>query len=585
MYYNKLSLLLIIASAMFVFASCDGFLDHTPRGAMSEEDMQDPERVEGLIISAYAALGNDHFMAPYGYNWAYGSMRADDSYKGGGGTGDQEGYHFIETFAATDTPDIGHIDGMWFHMYQGVSRANSALRAIQGIEPEDQPDREVMIAEMKFLRGHFHFLLKTHFKHIPFVDETMDREDIENESNRAMSDQELWDRIAEDFQYGVDHLPPTQSDAGRPTEWAAMAYLAKTRMYQAYEQNDQHQVVNIQNDLLEEVVDLTSEVIGGSGHALFNDIGQNFLESYDNGVESIFAVQRSYNDGTEQGRVGTDVGLNYPVYEDFGCCWFNIPSQSLANAFQTDDESGAPLFDDYNSFSFSNADDFEGEDITVDPRLNHTVSMTGFPFKYDPELIYDESTWARTPVTYGPFSSMRELLHPDDPAMQETDFYYASGKNTDVIRLADVILWRAEALIELGRHHEALDDINEVRERAANSTQRLVNVDGEPLTDYFVEPYVDGQNINWNQNNAREALQWERRLEFAMEGKRFFDLVRWGIAEEEMNNYFNVESGRRGYLGGASFSSGRDEYLPIPRNQIEWSDGLYEQNPGYPGAN
>lgn len=574
---------ILLLSVLFAFSACEGFLDHTPRGAMSEEDMDDPARLEGLIIAAYAALGNDHWSVPYGTNWVFGSMRADDSYKGGGGIGDQQGFHFLETFSATDAPNIGNVDGMWFHSYQAISRANSALRGINKLD-EDEPRRDEMAAEMKFIRGHFHFILKTHFKHIPFIDETMNRQDIENESNRALSDQELWTRIAEDFRFAVEHLPVNQQDVGRPDVWAAKSYLAKVLLYQAYRQDDSHQLVEIQTDLLNEVVDLTDEVIMSSGYGLFDDIGKNFLQQYDNGPESIFAVQRSYDDGTEQGRVGADVGLNYPVFEAFGCCWFNIPSQSLTNAFQTN-EDGLPLFNDYNSFSFSDASHFEGEDITVDPRLNHTVSITGFPFKYDEELIYNESTWARTQSIYGPFTSMRELMHPDDPTLQEVGFYYASAKNTDIIRFADVLLWRAEALMELGRLQEALDDINEVRQRASNSTQRLNYEDGEYFTEYQVDTYQPGININLSLDEVRRALRWERRLEFAMEGKRFFDLVRWGIAEEVMNQYFSVESDRRDYLQNSVFTAGRDEYLPISQSQILWSDGLYQQNPGYPGGN
>ena len=572
----------IILFLVFSFwvVSCDGFLDHTPSGAMSEEDMNDPERIDGLVIAAYAAVGNSHFETPIASTWLTGSVRSDDSYKGGGGTGDLEGYHQMETYQS-NIDEVGHFDGMWYSYYQGISRTNSALSAILNLDEVEVPERDEIAAEMKFLRGHFHFNLKRHFKHIPFIDEEMDREDIENEYNRAKSDQELWSRIAEDFRFAKENLPPTQSDAGRPDMWAAASYLAKTKLYQAYEQDDRHQVVDIQQDLLEEVVDLTTEVINSGEYELYDDIAQNFLREYDNGEESIFAIQQSYDDGTDHGRVGMDFGLNYPMNPEYGCCWFNIPSQNMVNAFQTNEE-GAPLFDEFNNYEFRTASDFE--DTQVDPRLNHTVSITGFPFKYDEELVYDESGWSRTPATYGPFSSMRELMHPEDGSLQEVGPFYASAKNIDIIRYSEVLLWRAEALIELGRYAEALDDINAIRERAANSTERLVYEDGEYYTEYNVEPYQDGVNITWNQDNAREALRWERRLEFAMEGKRFFDLVRWGIASDVINEYLDTEATRWEFLGGAEFTEGRDEYYPIPRDQIEWSDGLYSQNPGYPGG-
>ena len=78
-----------------------------------------------------------------------------------------------------------------------------------------------------------------------------------------------------------------------------------------------------------------------------------------------------------------------------------------------------------------------------------------------------------------------------------------------------------------------------------------------------------------------EALRWERRLEFAMESWRFFDLVRWGIAEEKLNDYFEVEQERHTYLREARFEANKNEYLPIPQQEIVLSEGLYEQNPGY----
>lgn len=574
-----LSLIIVLILSSLWFTACDGFLEHTPKGAMSEEDMEDPARVGGLIVAAYASIGNDHWTAPFGSNWVFGGVRADDSYKGGGGTGDMQEYHLIERFEA-NIHTVGPLDGTWFNMYQGISRTNSALRAILALDPAESPERDRMAAEMRFIRGHFHFNLKRHFKFIPFVDETMSREDIENESNRGLSDQELWTRIAEDFRFAADNLPPVQNDAGRPDSWAAEAYLAKTLLYQAYEQNEQHQVVNIQNDLLEEVVSLTTGIINNSTYGLYDDIAMNFLTQHDNGAESIFAIQRSHDDGTTSGRVGMDVGLNYPMNPEFGCCWFNIPSQNLVNAFQT--ENGIPIFNGYNEFSFISASDFEG--FEVDPRLNHTVSIDGFPFKYDENLVFDMMSWTRERAVYGPFSSMRELMHPNDPTLEQVGPFWASAKNTEIIRFADVVLWRAEALIELGRHNEALADVNTIRERAANSTQRLVYSDGEFYTSYNVDIYRDGDNITWTQDNAREALRWERRLEFAMEGERFFDLVRWGIAGEVLNDYLEAEIPRREFLTGARFVEGRDEYYPIPQSQIEWSGGLYIQNRGYPGG-
>jgi hypothetical protein len=96
----------------------------------------------------------------------------------------------------------------------------------------------------------------------------------------------------------------------------------------------------------------------------------------------------------------------------------------------------------------------------------------------------------------------------------------------------------------------------------------------------MVDEY-DGVNLAWTQENARQALRWERRLEFACEGPRFFDLVRWGIAEETLNAYLTKEKTRRDFLNDAVFKAGRDEYYPIPQREIDFTKGLYTQNVGY----
>ena len=97
-----------------------------------------------------------------------------------------------------------------------------------------------------------------------------------------------------------------------------------------------------------------------------------------------------------------------------------------------------------------------------------------------------------------------------------------------------------------------------------------------------VATYVPGTNCAWSQEFAREALRWERRLEFAMEGSRFFDLVRWGIADEVINDYYSSEVSRRSTLySGARFTKNKNEYIPIPQNQIGYVKGFYKQNYGW----
>jgi hypothetical protein len=563
--------------AVGALVACDSTLDETPTGNLSGDQLATPDRVESLVTSTYAALGNGHWTAStYTDPWPWGSVRSDNAYKGGGSVADQGEYNNYEQFSSV-RPDLGKADQFWFESYKGISRANLALEKMAELSEEEFPEKTTRQAEVRFIRGHFYFMLKVMFKHVPFIEENEERE-LKNVSNREFTSQELWDQIAADFQFAANNLPPSQPEAGRVDQWAAKAYLAKTRLYQAYRQDDNNQVVEIQDDKLQEVVDLVEELEGE--FSLFEDFRRNFLWEFENtdGGEVIFAVQRSRNDGTVQGRVNMERALNYTMNPEFGCCWFHVPSQNLVNAFQTED--GLPKFDTFNQTSLTEPEDFQQN--TMDPRLDHTVSIDTHPFKYDNDHIYDPDVWARAPATYGEFSAMKGLQPVGSPAVEQVGPFYASSKNTIIIRYADALLWKAEALIELGREDEALPIINQVRTRAANSAVK--DADGNDVSNYDVSTYQDGQNIDWTQETAREALRFERRLELAMEGWRFFDLVRWGIAAETLNDYFDAEAQRRDYLEDAGFQEGRDEYLPIPQQQIDFSDGSYTQNPGWPGS-
>ena len=176
---------------------------------------------------------------------------------------------------------------------------------------------------------------------------------------------------------------------------------------------------------------------------------------------------------------------------------------------------------------------------------------------------------------------MKGVVSYKDPTLRKVGAFFVSALNVDIIRYDDVLLIKAEALIELGRHAEALPLINQIRERAKASTSRLIYTNGNPVSNYKIEPYLDGVNCSWTQDYARKALRFERRLELAMEGSRFFDLVRWGIAAETINDYFTKEKTRYAFLSAAIFKKNRDEYVPIPQAQINLVEGIYTQNYGW----
>jgi hypothetical protein len=468
----------------------------------------------------------------------------------------------------------------WENFYKSISRANSALRSLNELTDADFAERNIRIAETRFLRAHSHFMLKVLFKNIPFIDETLSNEEILQTSNVQYSNDELWNKIAEDFEFALANLPESQAQVARVNKYAAAAYLAKLRLYQAYEQNDQHQVTNINKSRLQEVADLTQMVINSGMYSLQPDFGENYLDGYDNGSESIFAIQFSISDGTSVGRLSFVTGLNYPHgATQFGCCGFHAPSQNLVNAFATS-ANGLPKFDTFNDVALSAAD-ITPTGVSVDPRIDHSVGIDGHPYKYRNESNYIFSnSWVRDPGVYGYFQSMKEQQAADCSCYKKEGPFIGTSKNIDIIRYADVLLMQAEAFIELGQEANARPLINEVRERAAQSTGRTKLADGTAPSNYLVNGY-DGSNLAWTQENARKALQWERRLEFALESPRFFDLVRWGIAETTLNAYLAKEKVRRDFLKDAKFTAGRDEYYPIPQREIDFTKGLYIQNTGY----
>ncbi|MDR2919529.1 MAG: RagB/SusD family nutrient uptake outer membrane protein [Tannerella sp.] len=568
--------LLLTAAATFTFNACDSFLDETARGVGDSDQLNGPAEVEKMVIAAYSSLGNYQFGDGLHAPWPYGDLRAGDSYKGGAGTGDMGDFHLMETFVYL-LDDNSYLDKRWYSGYISIARCNDALKRINDLTEEEYPKKKSRQAELRFLRAHYNFDMKILFKKIPYIDENVAEDDYITISNDVYNDQQLWDLIIEEFRFAVENLPPKQDELGRINANMAKAYLAKALLYSAYEQDEKHNVVNINNSRLEEVVKLAREL--SSVYSLSSDFADNFLCETENGPESIFAIQHSANDGTLKGRLDWGAMLNYPMNSEYGCCGFHQPSQNMVNAFRTDDK-GLPLFDTFNEKNLSNADDVLQNN--VDPRLNHTVAIPGAPYKYVPDFIFDRS-WLRDPDVYGEFMSLKEVVRPDCPCFGFVLPFMSSSKNRDVIRYDDVMLWEAEALIELGRHNEALPIINKIRQRAAASTARLVDVQGDATGKFVIDVYKPGENCSaWTQDFARQALRWERRLEFSQEGFRFFDLVRWGIAEEEINKYFKEEQPRRTYItNDVRFRKNKDEYFPVPKNQINFSKKLYKQNYGW----
>src|SRR5690606_3514861 len=297
-----------------------------------------------------------------------GNLRAGDAHKGGNGPGDIFAYHALSVYTAvipdmeSYPPDFVDLNNKkWVRNYTGISRANTALNAIANVTEVDYPKKAIREAELKFIRAIFYFDLKIHHKRIPYIDETLTSEEIKATSNMDLTDQQLWDKIAEDFRFAADNLPVTQPEIGRANQLSAKAYLAKTLLYQAYEQDDFNNVVAINADKLTEAVSLVEEIEQENKYNLLDDFGYNFMHEFENSVESVFAIQRSMNDGSPDGRGSWSSALNAPLQGGFGCCGFHVPTENFVNAFKTNAQ-GLPLLSNYNDTNYVVAND------AVDPR-------------------------------------------------------------------------------------------------------------------------------------------------------------------------------------------------------------------------
>ncbi len=572
---NKLILLGLLITTMI---GCQDVLDVTPKGIITEDQLTEPEHVDKLVTAAYARYGR--IGAFETFNPWIASLRSDDAYKGGGGLDDQSAWYQMEVFSLVN-PNIGNNDGAWYQGYIVNSRINTAINAIKRMDEEAYPLKTSRLAEMRFLRGWMHMKMKERWKWIPYIDENATSDSIyqiSNHPNGMENDLPIWQKIYDDFKFAADNLPTAQQEAGRANKFAAKAFLAKTLLWMAYPQDNQHAVLSIDRTKLTEALEHCNFILEQGNYSLASDFAHNFLLEWDNSSpESIWELQFTIDDGTPRGQLNEGNGLTAPWWTPhYSCCDFHKASVNMVNAFKVD-EDGLPMF------SFFNEEEIQDKNAyfagnSFDPRLGHTIGIPGFPWKYQ-ELPYD-SAGTRVPSDYGYFHSMKEQVKTDSPGLFDA-FWMFNSKNQTEVRLAEVMLWKAEILIQLDREDEALPIINQIRERASNSVEILKKADGTYPTDYKIEPYVDGENINWTKENAWEAFKWEKRLEFAMEGRRFYDLVRWGSAAETMNAYFEKEKNRRYWMNVAFFTKGRDEFLPIPQSQMNWSQGVYKQNPGY----
>lgn len=588
----KYFLIILFTSLLFGLSCSDEFLEQPPLGAYSAPSLANLKGVEGMLIGTYSILdgswfeswGNNHFNQQGGAsNWVWGSVRGEDAYKG---TEPSDGVDInpIERFEVQ--PSNPNLNNKWNACYDGIGRANETLRTLAIADGIADNDKKRIEGEARFLRGHFHFEAMQTFGNPAYVDETVtDYASIKN-------DHLIWPEIEADFKFGFDNLPEIQTAAGRANKWAAASYLAKVYMFQGKW---------AEAKALFDQITLSGVTASGVKYALTDLYSDNFRVAAEGGnPESIFAYEASSGDGSiSNGNYENTLNMPHGSSSRAACCGFFQPSQNLVNSYKVD-ANGLPLLDTFNDEDvpsdegLSSTDPFTPYAGALDPRLDWSVGRRGIP--YLDWGLHPGNNWIRAVVNGGPYSPKKNV-----PRLEEFDGgtagvydwgFTLSSLNVHILRYSDILLLAAEAEAELGNLDDALAYVNQVRARAANPAGFVKLDDGSNAANYVIGLY----STFGSQAEALKAIRFERKIELAMEGRRFFDLVRWHLISKagksaapfdivsHMNAYLTKERIKRNHLNNASFTE-KYIYAPIPEYVITQStvDGVRNivQNDGF----
>lgn len=537
---------LLISSA---FCSCNDLLDQKPYGQFSADQLTESD-VDAFIASAYAGLeshfigNNEAFSGPM-TNWII-DVRSDDALKGGGSISMEGNIHQLEI--SNITSDNVSLLFKWRNNYWAIARVHQAMNAINTFNPNG---KDALLAELKFLRAWFYFDMYHLFERFPYYDE--------NEANPSsvrydnMTREEIFANIVKDLEEAYEKLPADQSQPGRVNKYGAAALLAR---------------VNAFESKWEAVRDWSDIVMKSNKYSFYDNYLDMSKIDYNNTHESILALQTSSaNDNmhicwSNLLNVTYSDGNLYGSGDDF----FQA-SQNLVDAFRTD-ANGLPYLD--NAPKESVIGDYYGN---VDPRLDCTVGRIGMPWR---GRTYTAKWVRENDCNYSGYSGKKWCIDPDDPRCLHTYPYHAP-LNFIFLRYSDIVLLHAEALIELGANNlsEAMRNINDVRKKAQRTLEQSSTYAPVDINEMYADYKVGLYQSFPNQEYARKAVRMERRLELAMEGQRWFDLVRWGVVVETMNEYFKYEKQWRTYYEGAQAS--QDEiFWPVPYEEVNNSNGLYE---------
>lgn len=590
--------LMLVAGATY---SCKDFLVGTPQGTLDERTLASRVGVEGTLIAAYRALdwttGVGGAWGSAASNWVWGSVPSDDAYKGSEPT-DQPPITDIELYNWSTEGTDSYLNDKWRGVYEGVVRSNATLRLLKSVLAQKPGEITPTNAngirgEALFLRAHYHFeAWRMWGGYAPYYVE--DDTDFRKPNN--LGSDSVVKLILRDLDEAISLLPetPRNGNVGRATQWTAKAYKGRVQVYN--------------KDYAGALTTLRPFRTSGpyALEASYDRVWTGF-QAFANGKETILAFQASANDGEPDGN-NANYGerLNFPHSgSPFGCCGFHQPSQNLVNFFAVD-AAGLPLaVTDPAGWNARNAE-FDGSFATVpvDPRLDWTVGRDNVPFK---DWGLHVGGWIRAPGFGGPYSAKKNIHEKSSGAQSNVGWVNTqlNSVNIHIYRFADLLLLLAEAEVEAGDHNAALTIVNEIRARAGQraqgcgaGTSDTILVKAYPVcagdsrlavpindasivwADYEIGQYPAAL---WTPAFAKTAVQYERRLELAMEGHRFFDLRRWEMAQSVLNSYLVVERGRRSFLTAAAALDAKYNLYPLPAIQIELSkvggEERLQQNP------
>jgi hypothetical protein len=606
--------LAVLASAAVTYA-CSNFLDTPAQGTVDEQTLATRTGVEGSLIAAYRSLDCSSSSAgSWGCaasNWVWGSVVGDDSYKGSN-LGDQQPINDIEEYFWSLGTSDDYINQKWSQVYEGVSRANATLRLLERVKTEKPTEFDSAAAasirgEAVFLRAHYHFEAYRMWGKIPYYFEN----DADFRKPNDLSPDSVAKLIIADLDTARKYLPdiPRDGDKGRATKWTALAYKGRVQVYRG--------------DYAGAIVTLDS-VVSSTKYALETEVDHVWTgrSAYRDGPETILAYQASSGDGEPSGwNSNWGERLNFSNGGHFGCCGFHQASFNLVNFFRVD-AAGLPLAlttSTWNSpvpdtgsaippsdtgtaspYAWRGQNFTGGHAAAVDPRLDWTVGRDKVPYK---DWGLHNRGWIRDAAYSGPYSPKKNAHEASALGSENNQGWQTTQQNNvpiHIYRYGDMLLLLAEAEVEAGSLTNAANLVNQIRTRAMKAAQgcgtqdtSLTNVYPTCATNPAIQPMaiplvgtgtLDSLATPWalyriglypvpfpSQVYGRTAVRYERRLELAMEGQRFFDLRRWGAADSTITNYVAAEKARIPYLAQATAFGPKYAYYPIPTVQIELS--------------